>query len=108
MIERIKRLVGIRDTEQDEVIEDIVELVSAHILSYIGSTTLPRPLNFIVVELSVRRYQRLGSEGMMSEETEGHRISFYDLDKEMDPYLDILDEYRDENGKGRGGEVLFL
>lgn len=107
MISKLKVLLGLTDDLQDDVLAVILESVTAHVSAYIGKPA-PEELDFIILELATRRYQRLGSEGLKSDTTEGHSISFYDLSDELDPYKDILDKYKDDEGDGRTvGSVRF-
>lgn len=107
MLERIKTLLGIEDGLQDAVLEIIIENVSSHLKILLGKD-IPNELQFIVTEISIRRFNRLGTEGMKSESVEGHNITFYDLKDEFTPYLDIIAEYKDPPEKPGRGKVLFI
>ncbi|WZY01599.1 phage head-tail connector protein [Bacillus sp. FSL W7-1360] len=108
MIKSVKSLLGIKDDLQDEVISIIIDNVTSH-LRLMLEKDVPKELSFIVVEISVRRFQRLGSEGMKSESTEGHQVTFYDLKDEFVPYMDIIARYKnDEQRSPRRGKVMFL
>lgn len=109
MLDKIKTLLGIDDNLQDSVISVIIDDVNSHLLLLIKKDVVPKPLEYIVREISVRRFNRLGSEGYRSESTEGHSVSFYDLDKEFDPYLSIIDDFLDDDNKrSRRGKVMFF
>ena len=111
MLNDLKIMLNIKpdDTLQDDLLNLIIRNITSHINAYIGRPELPIQLEFIVLELATRRYQRVGSEGYQSESVEGHSISFYDLDKEMQPYLDILDKHKvDDDHLSRRGRVMFL
>src|SRR5690625_5635104 len=70
MLERIKKLLGIGDDLQDDVLNIIIENVSSHLKVMLGKD-IPDDLNFIVEEITIRRFNRLGTEGMKSESVEG-------------------------------------
>lgn len=111
MINDIKSLLDIDDA-QDKQLNTVVKMVKATLLGKLISagaevTELPQELEYIVVEISIRRYNRLGSEGFKSELVEGHRIDFYDLNQEFDPYLDIIESYGD-TAKFKRGKVVFM
>lgn len=108
IIERIKTLLGLGDNLQDEVLKIIIESTRDHLRAMIGKD-VPPELEFIIQEISIRRFNRLGSEGMKSESVEGHRIDFYDLREEFAPYTDIINAHRevDESDSGRG-KVMFI
>lgn len=109
MLQKIKTLLGVKDTLQDPVIEQIVEDVTSHLNILLGKE-VPSELEFIIREISIRRFQRLGSEGMKSELVEGHRVDFYDLDKEFDPYLSIIEDHKEKTPEPEPsrGKVLFF
>ncbi|MDW8759703.1 phage head-tail connector protein [Streptococcus suis] len=79
IIEQVKALLGITDNLQDDLLEVIRELTEAHFMAYTGQTLIPTPLEFIIVEIMVKRFNRIGSEGMSSHGVEGLSMSF-DLD----------------------------
>lgn len=108
MKERIKTVLGIEDDLQDDVLDILISNVSGHLRGLLKKD-VPEELNYIVEEITIRRYNRLGTEGMKSESVEGHNITFYDLKDEFVPYLDIIDDHRDdEESEPRRGKVLFI
>lgn len=112
MLERIKTLLGIEDTLQDDVLDIIIENVSKHLLSKLkrvnkSITEVPDELDYIIEEIAIRRYNRIGTEGMRSESVEGHNVTFYDLDQDFVPYQDVIDDYKEDDSLGRG-KVLFI
>jgi hypothetical protein len=107
MLQRIKTILDIEDNRQDEVITIIMENVSNHLKALLGKE-IPAELNYIVEEITVRRFNRLGTEGMKSEAVEGHSITFYDLKDEFVPYEDVIDAHKADNGVTGRGKVMFL
>lgn len=106
MRERIKTLLGIEDTLQDDVLDIIIENVSKHLKAMIGKE-IPEELNFIVEEITIRRFNRLGTEGAKSESVEGHSVTYYDLKDEFTPYQDVIN-YHKVLPDNRRGKVMFL
>jgi hypothetical protein len=107
MLERIKTLLDIKDNRQDEPLNIIIENVSSHLKALLGKD-IPIELNYIVEEITVRRFNRLGTEGMKSEAVEGHSVTFYDLKDEFVPYESVINAYKADNGVTGRGKVLFL
>lgn len=108
MLERIKTLLGITDELQDGVLNIIIENVEGH-LTYLLGKEVPLNLQFIVTEISVMRYNRLGSEGMKSELVEGHRTDFYEPKDDFQPYLSIIENEADKDeGEPKRGKVMFI
>lgn len=70
-----------------------------------GVEEVPPELEYIVYELSVIRFNRIGSEGMSAHSVEGESISFSDDDflrfqSDIDAYLDSVSE-------SKWGKVTF-
>src|SRR5699024_8246780 len=106
MKERIKTVLDIEDSRQDDVLDILISNVSSHLKAKLGKD-IPKSLEFIVEEITIRRFNRIGTEGMQSESVEGHSITFYDLEKEFVPYDDIIDDNKDR-GDGKRGKVMFI
>lgn len=102
--ENIKVLLNIQDKEQDALIDVIINHTMNHLELMLGKA-IPRQLEFIVVEVSIARFNRRGAEGMDSETVEGHRTSFNNND--FSQYLSIIDNQKDMSKTGGGG-VKFL
>ena len=101
LLNRIKTLLGIPDN--DELIYEITELTKSKILNYINEVELPKELEFVLVELTVQRYNRIGSEGIASESVDGKSVSYEDIFENYKPYLD---DYISRNGKSKGYKLL--
>jgi hypothetical protein len=93
--ENVKIIVGIEDDLQDSQIDRLIANVEARLLVWLkqnaGLTGIPEELMFIVEELVVNRYNKIGSEGMKSESIEGRSVSFTEDD--FKPYQSILETY---------------
>lgn len=108
MLERIKTVLGIEDTLQDDVLDILISNVTSHLKGLIGKD-VPTDLNYIVEEITIRRYNRVGSEGMKTDSVEGDRVEFYDLKDEFVPYLDIIESYKDKPiVEAKRGRVMFI
>lgn len=76
IIEQVKALLGIEDNLQDNLLSVIQELTEAHFKAYSKQDNIPGKLNYIIVEVMVKRFNKLGSEGMASQNVEGLNMSF--------------------------------
>lgn len=104
MLEQVKLILGLSDSnEKDELIETIIDIVEKPVLLYINELELPLELHFIVMELAVARYNRLGSEGLTSEKIDVISNT-YQADT-LSPYYAILNEYNRNKG---GKKVVFV
>ena len=94
LLNRIKTLLGI--TDNDELIYEIVEITKSKILNYINKEEFPRELEFILVEMAVERYNRIGSEGITSESSDGVNFTYNTVDV-LEKYKNDLDRYINNN-----------
>ena len=101
LLNRIKTLLQIQDN--DELIYEIVEITKEKILNYINEKELPKELEFILIELAVERYNRIGSEGIASESVDGKSVSYEDNFESCKQYLD---DYIFRNNKNKGFKLL--
>ena len=101
LLNRVKILLGI--SENDELVNEIIELTKDKILNYINKTELPFELEFVLVELAIKRYNRIGSEGIASESVDGKSVSYEDVFENYKPYLD---DYISRSGKSKGYKLL--
>lgn len=103
-LEYVKQLTG--DNPQVEV---IYSKIAERLMHRIEDTEIPLELEYIVEEATIRRFNRIGSEGMKSESVEGHSVTYLDED-ELAPYESAIVAYLeallpDERKKG---VVYFL
>ena len=101
MINKIKILLGI--TDNDELLNEIIEITEYKILNYINKKTLPEELEFILIELVISRFNKIGSEGFSSESTDGKNISYED---DFENYKQYLDDYLFRTGQNKGFKLL--
>ena len=65
------------DTELDVKLDLIIEQSKKKVLAYLPNVTLvPDELSYIVLELSVVRFNRIGNEGMTSYSQDGESIAY--------------------------------
>lgn len=93
-------------TDLDEQLTDIIEDVTAQLLVKLcGLDAVPDALSYIVVGVSVKMYNRVGSEGTSSHTVDGETMSWA-----ADPFAEYLDDitaYLNAN-KTRRSFVQFL
>lgn len=83
---------------QESLIDTLLEIQSMKLLSWLPKDTeaVPTVLEHVVVETTIARYNRIGSEGMAKEVVEGHTMEFKSVDigdfsEDIQRYLDSLD-----------------
>ena len=104
IVSRVKVLLGTTNTTDDEeLLYEIVEITKSKILNYINQTKMPKELEFILVELAIQRFNRIGSEGIASESIDGKSVSYEDDFEKYKPYLD---DYIQRSGTSKGFRLL--
>ena len=104
-LDYVKSLTG--DNPQVEV---IYNNIAERLLHRIKDTEIPLELEYIVEEATIRRFNRIGSEGMKSESVEGHSVTYIDGD-ELAPYETAIVAYleaQEPDDKRKPGVVYFL
>src|SRR5699024_5771849 len=102
------------DTLQDDVLDIFIDNVTKHLLARLKIVNkeikeVPKDLDYVIEEVVIRRYNRIGTEGMKSESVEGHKVDFYELEKDFTPYEDIINSYADDDTKGGNrGKVIMI
>ena len=104
LLNRIKVLLGINDYDNAELINEIIELTKSKILNYIDKTELPKELEFVLVELSIQRYNKMGSEGISSESVDGKSVSY---EADFESYKHYLDDYISKNSISKGFRLIW-
>lgn len=108
-IEYVKKLVG-----ENPIVEDIYKKVEERVLGELEDKGLeleevPRRLEYIVEEITIARFNRIGSEGMTAENVGGHSVTYKDEDMFVGYMEDINDYVVNVTGEGRkSGTVYFL
>lgn len=100
-LKTLKTRIGIDDEQQDEQLKVIISNVEKELLAMLPTIedTIPEEIEFIVVEVSTKRYNRIGAEGMTSETQDG-RSSSYEVN-DFDEYKSVLNNlYFKDDKKG--------
>ncbi len=107
MLENIKRLLGIDDAALDDKLNIILQSVQARLKVLLGGVdAIPDSLMYIVTEVSIIRFNRIGSEGMNSHSVEGESISYSDND--FAGFMDEIEAWLDEQKGTKRGRVRFI
>lgn len=109
MLTNIKTLLGITGDGSDKLLNTIISLTEARLKVLLeGTNTIPESLSYIVTEVSIRRFNRIGSEGLQSHSVEGETMTWPDDD--FAPFDDDIQAYLDaqEDSSSKRGRVRFL
>jgi hypothetical protein len=106
MLENLKLLLGIESNDRDILLKQIIASATARLKMLLGGLEPPESLDYIIVEVSIRRFNRIGSEGMASHTVEGESIAF--SDNEFVGFEDDIQAYLDTQKESTRGRVRFL
>ena len=105
-LQDVKTLLGIENELQDDKINVIIKNTTSQLVSRLsGVSEVPEELGYIITEVSISRYNRVGNEGMKSFSQEGESMS-YDAN-DFSAFEKVIDEWNDQaKGKPRRGRVM--
>lgn len=112
MLEQLKLMLGLTgelDTDTEARLEAIIEMVTQRLCILLSVEQLPTELEYIVVEVAIARYNRIGSEGTRSHTVQGESMN-WDSDDDFAPYLDEIQAWLDaqEDPSTKKGRLRFL
>lgn len=98
-LNRIKILLGITDATEDALLGILIDDCNAMLKSYLGQNEVPPQLDFIITELVIKRYRKIGSEGLKAEQIDVISNTFED--DPLAPYYKTIDAYKRNSRKLR-------
>ena len=108
--DKLKVMLMLESDDQDKVLDLIIEQTASNLRFKLGlaaSQDIPEELSFVMLEVCVRRFNRLKNEGMASYSQEGESITFKSND--FDDFLPDIDEWKRRNADARSlGSVRFI
>lgn len=78
MLEKIKILLGISDTDSDALLNILIEEVQAFIIDYCNLTAYGIALDSVAIKMVIEQYNKCGSEGISSKSYSGISESYTD------------------------------
>lgn len=92
LLARVKTILDLNDGTKDGTLIEFINNFAQAVNLYCGIDSLPLELEFVVVECTVSRYNRLGSEGLSQEQIDAIGTS-YQTDI-FTPYKQYMDAYK--------------
>ena len=94
VLEKVRKLVGLAsdDSDLDEKLKLIIGLVEMRLQKLLKGLDIPKEFTYIVVEVAVVRFNRIGSEGVRIDSVEGESQHYVDED-DFDKYMDEINDY---------------
>ena len=108
MLKNLKILLGISesDTSQDAKLNLILSGTTSRLKALLGGQDPPEDLNYIITDVAVIRFNKIGSEGLSSHTVEGESQSFSEDD--FAGYKDDIQTWLNNQKEANKGRVRFL
>lgn len=108
MLNDLKLMLGIDASEssRDEVLRLIISTATARLKLLLGGIEPPESMGHIIREVSIIRYNKIGSEGMGSHTVEGESLSFNEDD--FASFHDEIQAFLDSQKDNTRGKVRFI
>lgn len=106
MLNDLKLMLGITGTDRDDLLNLIISTARARLKTLLGGIEPPDSLSYIVREVSIIRYNKIGSEGVASHTVEGESLSFVDSD--FDGFAEEIQAFLNTQKDNARGKVRFL
>lgn len=109
MLEELKRMLGLSgqsDEELDQKLNWILDTTRARLKVLLGGIDPGEDLNYIITEVSIIRYNRIGSEGFQSHSVEGESLALSDDD--FAGYREDIQIWLNNQKDAKRGRLRFL
>lgn len=108
MLDNLKALLGLteEDISQDKKLQLILTAAKSRLKLLLGGIEPPEELNYIILDVAIIRFNRIGSEGLSSHSVEGESLSWSEND--FAGYMDDIRSYLDSRKEITKGKVRFL
>ena len=111
MLDDILLLLGLSDPDEDmeDKIQTIIDITEQRLKTLLGGvTTIPTELEYIVTEVSIVRFNRIGSEGVTAHNVQGESMTWSERD--FAPYRDEIQAYLDAQAvpSTKAGRIRFI
>lgn len=108
-LQDVKTLIGIDDNSKDDVLSLIIRNAELQLMGRFQElelTAIPEALEYIVTEVAVVRYNRLGSEGKSQESVEGFSSTY--MNNDFMAYESAIDSYLNHYRPSKKGVIRFI
>lgn len=105
IIDDVTSLLGFPSDKPNRTLDVIIRLTTDRLKTLLDVEEIPEKLEYIVTEVSIVRFNRIGSEGISSHSVEGETMSFNDND--FKGYLNDIEAWKNKKNEVKG-VVKFL
>lgn len=108
MLENLKLMLGIalENTEKDSLLKLLISMTTARLKGLLGGIEPPESMDYIITEVTIKRFNRIGSEGLSSHSVEGESLSFNDND--FAEFAEDIQDFLAKQKESTKGRVRFL
>lgn len=106
MLDKLKLMLGLSDDDLDNKLTYILDTTASRLKVLLGGIEPPEELEYIIIEVSIIRFNKIGSEGISSQSVEGESLQFSDND--FAGFLDDIQSFLDNKKEIGKGKVKFL
>ena len=108
MIKELKIMLGIdeKDISIDNKLDLLISNATKRLKILLGGIEPSAEMQYIIIEVAIMRFNRLGSEGLSSHNVEGESLSF--IDDDFAPFSDDIQAFLDTQKVGSRGKVRFI
>ena len=103
-LQSVKTLLNINDNLQDELLALIIFQTKQQLINWLGMDEIPAELTHVTVEVAIKRFNRIGAEGMTSLK-EGDVTNTYSAD-DFDQYKAEMAKFAKKGSVARGWQFL--
>lgn len=109
-LESLKQMLGFAkddaDADRDERLKSIIYNTTSRLKLLLGGIEPPKDMQYIVIDVSIKRFNRIGSEGLTSHSVEGESTSYSGND--FDEFKDDINAFLESQKDSRRGKLRFL
>ena len=108
MLEKLKMMLGYADTdeERDARLALLLDNATARLKILLGGIEPPEALEYILLDVAIARFNRIGSEGLTSHTVEGESLSF--VENDFAAYAEDIQAFLATQEDGTRGRMKFL
>lgn len=107
MLNKLKLLLDIERADLDEKLKLLISNAESRLALLLGGVDeVPEDLEYIVQEVAVIRFNRIGSEGLKSHTVEGESMTFTDND--FEGFKGDIQAWLDSQEDAKRGKVRFI
>lgn len=106
MLTNLKLLLGIEEADLDNKLALLLDFATARLKTLLGGIEPPAELEHIIVEVAVKRFNRIGSEGLTSHSVEGESLNFGEDD--FAEFAEEIQAFLNAQKESTRGKVRFI